>query len=358
MYPEEQGLAHSLIPIEVREHENRLSRRRGSGSSGGPGSLAARLSRILAVLAILLLFPQERLQAGEVEHIIYVAPGGKDENSGLDRDAPILTLQRAQKIAAQLALTRPADIRVEVAKGRYHAQTVKWTLYVPGHRIRIVGNPARPGDAVFDGGNLGLTFLTMPIGGGKRTRLEISGITITRYATAIILRGGRTDPGDFNGSNRIAHNVFLDNGGTAYGRPISVTSIVGLVNSRENIIENNVFDGMYAKDCILLHAIYLAHYSSNNAIRGNIFRRGCGDPIRIRDSSNDNRITDNQFRDVGWRGAITEWFCSNQRKCRKRPPECPSKGTVSSGNTVVSGHLGRKIAELYTFVREASASCR
>lgn len=221
-----------------------------------------------------------------------------------------------------------SDITVRVAEGLYRKQSVSWTYSRPRTYIFIVAS----GRVVMEGTH-NSTWLRVPISKGEPTNIHVQGFRVSGYKTAISFEGDRERLAGWNGNNYILNNVFYDIGGL--GSVVS-TAALRLVNSRDNYISGNVFDKITNEEkCAGLHAVYLAHYSSGNTVSGNKFRDGCGDPIRIRDASNGNIITNNIFHHIGWRGLVTEWHCNKGGKytCTKiNGPECLSKDNLIRAN--------------------------
>ena len=287
---------------------------------------------------------------------IYLSPDGSDDASGLSPNAPIATLARAEIAVKQATAAEPRDVAIYFAPGRYTALSAVWRYTMPAHSIRFIG--AADGASVLDGAQRGLTFFTLRGSTGAASNLSFENLTITRYVTAISLNGDREDFARSNANNVIRNNRFLDIGGTSFPTLGRSTAVVRLVNSDRNVIDGNTFRGMVAADCALLHAIYLAHNSSNNVISNNSFESGCGDPIRVRDASHDNRIVGNTFINAGDRAAYSEWFCGPTRPCTKRGAECPSRGNAFQDNDVRSGFGGKALAATSIAPIEAHRSCK
>jgi hypothetical protein len=74
--------------------------------------------------------------------------------------------------------------------------------------------------------------------------------------------------------------------------------------------------------------------SDRNEILRNRFLRSTGDPIRVRDYSNDNTVNDNRFIRIGVDAAYSDWYCDHDERddCTKPDPECPSWGNQFRNN--------------------------
>ena len=103
----------------------------------------------------------------------------------------------------------------------------------------------------------------------------------------------------------------------------------------------------------------LLNDSSENKVYRNTFEMSCGDPIRIRDASNDNQFFDNTFTGTAQNALYTEWYCDRavQSNCTKQSPECPplrnnfklGGATITSGSQRTSDY-----ANLHKTARPAS----
>ena len=243
---------------------------------------------------------------------LYLHPEGNDNLDGLTPETSILTLSRAHEILVETAPNRDVEIRIH--QGTYYGQKVVWTWTNPNHTIKFMPADESKNRPIFDGclkknaSNTpqdcpGGTWLRLKHSKGEGSRLDFSNLYITRYQTAISLEGSRDAEATSNGSNRIFSCYFknIGNGFAPHLRPS--TAAVRLVNSDDNVIINNYFINIINKSSQgLIHALYIAHMSDRNKIIGNRFENNSGDPIRIRDFSNDNLIQDNQLLQVGIAG--------------------------------------------------------
>lgn len=268
--------------------------------------------------------------------IIYLAPDGRDDRSGATLDEAILTLSRAQEILKDE--DPETDIEVRIGPGRYQAQRVVWTYTRPEQEIlftRLDDEAPRP---VFDGCDVanptnveaqctGDTWFRLNHSGGEPTNLNFHYIRVERYRTAISLNGDRNSSDRSNGYNRI-YGCYFDQIGNGFAPHLAPsTAAIRLVNSVHNEIANNHFVDVINRTSLnMLHAIYVAHLSSHNLIRGNRFYNNTGDPVRVRDFSNYNQILKNRFIKVGQYAGYTDWYCDHDSRddCTKPEPECPS----------------------------------
>jgi len=287
----------------------------------------------LVALVIGVLFAFTVQVAHAVEAVIYLSPKGDRKASGNDEGSAIDSLQVAiQRVLSQQGPKIKAR-RVVVLPGRYLEQvTAIENLPDDLPLIIAAANGPRP---VFDGNGRGRTWLTLQSSNGRQSRLSIEGVEVTNYVTAISLNGDRASPSAFNSENVIRGNVFRTIGQIAMPSGKPSTAAIRLVNSRNNkIIQNQFIDIRNNTQCGLLHAVYMAHYSSNNLIEGNTFERGCGATVKTRDASNENIIRDNKFIEQEvW--LFLDRYCEKDARddCTKETSECPSWGNVFEGNT-------------------------
>lgn len=293
---------------------------------------------------------------------LFLAPDGSDANNGLSLAAPILTVARAQEIIG--AEGHPGDVRIRIAPGRYHGQTVVWTYARAGRRIVFEALDPEAPLPVFDGCSKagecsGGTWFRLNFSAGRHTNLEFRHLRFENYQTAISFNGNRNSENGFNGGNVIYGCSFYRIGNVFNPELAPSTAVIRLVNSRENIIENNDFvDAINVTGGVLLHAVYVAHLSGGNFILQNRFIDHSGDAVRVRDFSNDNVILDNIFLRAGADG-YSEWYCDQDVRddCTKPTPECPSWGNEFRDNRLVSGFEGGSLGTFQFHQDDTTSGC-
>jgi hypothetical protein len=211
----------------------------------------------------------------------------------------------------------------------------------------------------------------LPDGGpGQRTNLVFDRLIVTGYQDGIGLRGQFEDDDFWVGSNSITNCIFHDLGDGAIedfenpdpekrGTPRSGWAGVALANSRNNVVVGNTFDTL-SNDYniyeggdteLYMHGVYLLWYANDNLVADNVFKRISGDPIRVRDFSNFNTISNNLFSRSGYEAAYGEWYCNFEQfepdHCTKDPPEdvreCPSYENRFTDN-ILDGRFSREPA--------------
>lgn len=293
---------------------------------------------------------------------LFLAPDGSDSSDGRTLETPILTIGRAQQILAQVAPL--SDMRIWVLPGRYYGQKVSWTYTSPERRIIFEAFDSEAPKPVFDGRSeegefLGGTWLRLRFAGGRHTNLEFRNLRFENYQTAISLDGDRNDIFGFNGGNVISGCYFFRIGNVFNPALKYSTAVIRLVNSKDNLIENNDFvEAINVKSGALLHAIYAAHLSDENHIVQNRFIDNSGDPVRIRDFSNGNLIEDNVFIRAGADG-YSEWYCDQDTRtdCTKPTPECPSWDNQFRYNLLVSAWGGGAIGTWKLHQGDSTSGC-
>lgn len=279
--------------------------------------------------------------------IIVMSPGGDDSNDGLSIESPILTLERAQQIITERCQQVHQHVELRIAPGEYVGQSVNWVFTMPNHTIRLMPlfGDADANRPRFIG--RGGTWFTLSHSEGQRTNLHLEYMWVQNYGTAISFNGMRDSPQHFNAHNKIYGCYFKDIGEVGYPGEQS-TACVRLLNSCYNLIRANHFVNIVNyRDPALIHAIYLAHYAHHNSIEANLFIDNSGDPIRVRDFSNFNRVVDNnRFDRAGFEAAYSEWYCHKDRAytCTKVDqtgvPECPSWGNEFRDNKIGNSFSG------------------
>jgi hypothetical protein len=305
---------------------------------------------------------------------IYLDAAGSDAADGLTPKTGVRSLRRAQRVIADL---RPkTDVEVRIAPGTYVAPQVRWTTYVPGRTLTFLPAGYRFGDGagdkpprpVFRGdGRGGFWFVaSLPAGHpGGDMRLRFYHLQVERYSGGgITLDGGvatrAADPRGDRSGGRAGDQAGLltaagagHNRNTIYGmvfRALGSKHVpsgtgfgaVDLVNSRNNVIQNNAFARLEnagsADARALIHGIYMAHHSSDNVVQDNRFDLVSGDPIRTRNASGDNHMSGNTFTRAGSNAYLSDWFVAVGTA--GSPRECPSIGNQFFGNELGSGYPG------------------
>ncbi|MGM0559135.1 MAG: right-handed parallel beta-helix repeat-containing protein [Myxococcota bacterium] len=295
--------------------------------------------------------------------VIWMAPDGDDARSGLAESEAVATLGRVEQILEQHQPQR--DVEVRIGSGRYRAQTIEWTYSVPGHTIKFTRTNSQADRPVFDGCTSstncpGGTWFRLRRSDGSETRIEFNYIRVENYQTAISLDGNRNAEADSNGSNRIYGCYFYRIGNVFNSSLAPSTAAVRLVNSDDNVIANNHFDDIINTTSLnRLHAIYVAHMSDRNEIARNRFVNNSGDPVRVRDFSNDNSIVDNTFEKAGKWAGYTEWYCDHDARddCTKATPECPSWGNEFRRNHLDGNYSCEDLGTFEYFQDDSTTGC-
>ena len=276
---------------------------------------------------------------------VFVSPAGVDSNDGLSAKTPILTLKRANAIVLKQLQTRPTDVVVHVAPGTYYNQTVNWTAAHKDFYVIIKGTHPTS-RAKFDGRlssseTLGTqhSFFILTAK-GFLTNLTLENLQVSYYTEAVSFAGNREDSQNgYNGNNKILNSIF-DKIGNKYSKEKTRIgyAVVRFSNSRFNTVRGNIFSNLYnGSKNEYQHALYISSHSGYNTIAENAFRMNGGDPVRIRDFSNFNKIEKNEFNKAGAYG-YSEWYCeqASESACTKEDPECPSWGNTFIGNNLKS----------------------
>ena len=291
----------------------------------------------------------------------YLDPAGDDAATGAD---PAHACAGLARVHAAIEVDPPTcDVEVWIAPGTYRDQRVVWTATHPEHRItfRAADRDQRPlFDGCTDGHCPGGTFFTLRHDAGEETNLHFWYLHVRNYQTAISLSGGRDREATSNGSNRI-FGCYFERIGNVFDDSVSPsTACVRLVNSDDNEIANNHFvDVINTASGGLIHAIYVAHMSDRNVIRANRFQRSTGDPVRVRDFSNGNVITDNRFVRVGTHAGYTDWYCDHDARtdCTKPTAECPSWDNQFRDNTLDGNWACDPLGAFHYFQDDSTTGC-
>lgn len=280
---------------------------------------------------------------------VFMAADGDDRDDGLTPETAVRTLSRIQEVLAIRRMQQ--DVRVVIAPGLYVGQTVVWTYVDSRYEINFVSSVYQSGKPVvgvaewpiFDGAGEDM-LLQLDVGAGQATHLGFFGVHIRGYATmGIHFRGNREDEeAGWNGSNQVVECLFTDIGSLANGGEGGFGAL-DFVNSRNNRVVGNLFRAIEnaTESAGRLHAVYLAHFSSGNEVRDNVFLRVSGDPVRMRDDSSFNLITDNVFDMSGVAAPVSEWWCNREQNpnCTKLAAECPSWQNTVQNNQIGCAYL-------------------
>lgn len=262
---------------------------------------------------------------------IFVAPTGDDSASGSSVSKPMKTLGGALSLYDAECASRATRIRL--AAGSYGDERITIKRLPCPLSIEGGGGSDRP---TFDGQGRG-TWLQVALPGAHHVDLVIQGLAIRNYVTAISLNGNRDNADAWFGGVRIIGNSFTRIGAFDEKEKPS-TAAIRLVNSRMNLIEGNQFTTIRnVKQCGGLHAIYIAHMSSENRVVGNNFVDGCGDTIKVRDASSRNVVERNSFSRQEGYSLMLDSYCDSRSgvRCTKDAGECPSFDNSFRNNTLV-----------------------
>jgi hypothetical protein len=334
---------------------------------------------LTAVLASAIALAQASPQdaAGEVGQFVdevngpfrvYLAPTGSDANSGLSPTSAVHTLGRAQAVLQEAAPTTDVEVRIE--QGTYAAPPTAWTFLVPGRTVTflpidyeygerssdIAGRPVFRGDGTSGfwltarlpeghaGSNSGLRFYYLHV-----EQYDLGGVKIDGGVTTV---GGIRRPATGGHNGNTIFGMYFTKLGSRWAGPGFGYGGIDLINSRNNLIQNNHFTHIEntGSDAGLIHGLYLAHHSASNTISSNQFEMISGDAIRTRNDSNDNDVFYNVFRRTGKDAQFSDWLCDTAcAEQHSTSRDCASHGNVFRENDNVSGYSGGEISDWHLF---------
>lgn len=267
---------------------------------------------------------------------IYMRANGNDEYSGLSEQESVRSLWRVQQILDDMDFERSTwtifqnrnvEVHISPYHGKYYNQSMspsasnpleQWTITNPKYFITFMplnNSSTRP---IFNGcaGSAGpchnRTFFRIDKEGP--TNLVFYYIRVEQYNNGIVFVGPRGRSAD-NSNNTIYGSYFYQIGDLYTDEP-NGAEVVAFDNSDYNTVANNHFIKIERHESPgSLHAVYIAHDSDHNLIHRNRIVDNRGDPIRVRDASDFNVITENQFIKVGQTdgAAYTEWVGDGER---------------------------------------------
>ncbi len=269
--------------------------------------------------------------------VVHLSPSGSDTADGQSEKTAFATLQGAIARSIVLLSGDVGEVEVWVGSGSYLGQRAAFEGLSSGKSLVIRAAPKSGGRPVFDGAGKGGAWLILLAKAGEVGNVQISGLEVTGYVTAITMNGARDAVSPQVVNVLVRNNVFRRIGQVAVPDGPPSAAAVRLVNAHNVRIVNNRFDDIKnLKRCTSLHAIYVAHNSTGNLIENNIFKDACGDPIRFRDGSGDNKVIGNTFINAWAKAPVTDWYCDSDARedCTKATAECPSYGNVVEGNNI------------------------
>jgi hypothetical protein len=178
---------------------------------------------------------------------------------------------------------------------------------------------------------------------------DVGGVKIDGGVTTV--NGIRRPATDGHNGNTI-FGMYFTKLGSRWAGPGFGYGGIDLINSRNNLIQNNHFVHIEntGPDAGLIHGLYLAHHSGSNTISRNRFEMISGDAIRTRNDSNDNDMFYNRFQRTGKDAQFSDWLCD--AACAERhniARDCASHGNVFRENENISGYSGGEISDWYLF---------
>jgi len=268
---------------------------------------------------------------------VFIHPNGNDSSA---RPTSASRAMRSLSVAHDYLKNQniSGDVSVCIAPGFYQDQQVRWTYYPangtvtfkPSYLCGPVVVPSGSGYAlvskelraeaitdrpVFDGSG------TQPTGdcwaGGawfyavNPRKLHFFGLRIQNYQMAIYLRGDSGQPPVY-GENVIEQMLFERIGTLWVPQFGTSAAAVDIVHSSGNVIRSNEFVRIEnlsePNDCgsqgnvqqdVLIHALYIAHESTDNHVIDNKVAKVSGAPIKFRDVADRGIIRGNA---IAWSG--------------------------------------------------------
>jgi len=292
--------------------------------------------------------------------VFFLSPNGSDSADGSSEKAALHSLKNAVERAAEaLSSAGSNEVEIWIDAGRYPAQHVAFTGFPSGKSLFIRANPTAAGRPVFDGDGKGGVWLTLR-GKNGVGNVRISGLEIVDYVTAISLSGSRDASGPQIAHVIIRNNIFRRIGQVAFPGGPPAAAAIRLVNAHDVSIINNRFENIRnLTRCSSLHAIYIAHNSMDNLIENNTFKDSCGDPIRFRDGSGNNRVVKNTFINAWAKAPVSDWYCDSDSRedCTKASAECPSLGNIVEGNRIEAAGKSNP-PMIMTYGGDQNSACR
>lgn len=247
---------------------------------------------------------------------IHLSPTGNDRNNGKTTRKPLRTLDGVQQLLRKSAAR---NVLVLVTAGTYERGQTNWTH----DKDVVVTFQAQPGTSpVFSGRKAGGDHYWFQ-SNARKTKLRFKGLTVQEYNLGGIYLKGSTD--------LVVEGMHFTKLGTKFHAGEYGRGAVHLRSSSRALIRDNRFSNLenHDKEAAKVHGVYLAEKSSLNLVSGNRFTTISGDPVRVRDGSNNNTVQANNFSDTGYQAIVSDW---------QQPQECLSFGNHFTGNRWGAGY--------------------
>ncbi|MEU2513143.1 right-handed parallel beta-helix repeat-containing protein [Streptomyces syringium] len=242
---------------------------------------------------------------------VHVSATGSDSNPGTKKK-PVKSLAQAHKIAVRKQATA---VEIRIKNGTYVSPQLNWTL-----RARVTIRPDGSGRPVFRGQpGKRLYWLRTTEAGAQ---FDIRGLQLQEYTRGgIFFRGSsrnniRGMVFTHIGSKHALSGVTQGNGGVHLNDSNRNWIAGNRFNALENIPLDPDGDGPKKPTGIAeIHAVYFGARSSDNTVTGNRFTTVSGDPVRMRNRSDNNVIDANRFARTGYKGLASDWYDEDASEC-------------------------------------------
>jgi len=305
------------------------------------------LALALALIVTVFAAPAQ----ADTPTVIYMSASGSDSNDGSDLAHGVKTLERVEALVSGLT----TDVEVRIDQGTYTAGQTYWTTFITGHSITFMPADFTPGMALGDfagrpifqsnGGPGWWMYAQLPSGHpGGDTNLRFYYLQIQGYATGGLAIHGRYTtvnglrvPATAGANSNYGYGLYFQNLGNVYNTSEMGIAGLDLINSDNNYFRNIHFVHLEntTADASHIHGVYLAHGSDNNTLLNSDYSWITGNPVDIRNGSNDNTIDGNTFTRSGKYGYLSDWFLE-----AGTPHECASWDNTLSNNDMVSAYNG------------------
>jgi len=308
---------------------------------------------------------------------LYISPMGNDGNPGtLDR--PLASLQRANDVLERERPDEDVTIHLMSDQGTYEISHTVWTYSNRRWKTRISSYPDGSHARFTATEYTGEIFISFELKKGEPSNVEIADLSIEDSSCRVFLFNGDPENGHgWNGGNSITGCVFANIGNFHFPEKQVVYSVIGFVNSRNNVIRDCSFTNIKNQTAatypqkrkkvgnrkrdkekypnileyetsnrrttgnnpnLPIIGIYFAHDCDSNQVINNTFTNVKGDVVRIRDNSNNLVFSGNTVVVSGWNAVITSWH-RNEKNEDDGSGERPSHGVTVTDNDILGNWL-------------------
>lgn len=334
-----------------------------------------RLIAIAFLISSALVTVPSSAAACPIENGVYNVYLSNTVNAIKDGCSPLTAMNSLSDINTKLMSDRPEAtvfVNIDAGSGIYVTNSVQWRFFNTDHPTYFlpygVQNPLTFQGSRWPGqlrpifrplGSTGGYFLWFEPGvtADTPTNLYLMGLQVEGFAKGGIGFKG-SDDRKHRVMNNTVNNMVFKNIGTKH-QPLGALGMgaISFATASNNTVSYTTFENIENVVCATqctpdahIHSVYTLWNSDNNTISETTHTNVSGDPIRVRDGSDDNRVEYSLFVNAGAKAAISDWLNAGVSTCSiggvVSTGECPSFRNVFSNNEVQRRYNSTTLARL------------